>query len=97
MSQTTTLTPGHGSASAARGTGSLIRLLLAVAVSSAAVGAVATTLLERIVDAAAVPRLAPVPSALPAPAWRGDTTVPDASAVFAGRGATAPEDAAPTF
>lgn len=96
MSQTTTLIPGHTDGTAARGTGSRIRLLLGVAVLSAAVGSLATTLLDRIAGATAAPKLAPVASSLPVVAARGDTTVPDASAVFAGR-EVVPEEPAPSF
>jgi hypothetical protein len=98
MSQTTMLTHLPASASAARGTGSLIRLLLGVAVLSAAVGSVATTVLDRFVGATAAPQLAPVPTSTPVTTTvvPGERSVPEASAVFFGREAS-PEEPPASF
>ena len=93
MSHTTTLVRGHTGDTATRGMGYRIHLLLGVAVLSAAVGALATTLLDRMAGATAAPQPAPLASSQPVVAVRGDTTVPEASAVFDGR-EVAPEEAA---
>ena len=95
MSQTITHFTGHTGA-AALGSSALIRPLLVVAVLSAAVGSVATAALDRVLAAAAAPPQAPVASWRPAVVVRGDTTVPEASAVFTGR-EVVPEEPAPTF
>jgi hypothetical protein len=95
MSQSITRFTGH-TGTAALGSSPLIRLLLVVAVLSAAVGSVATAALDRVLAATAAPQQAPVASWRAPVAVRGDTSVPEASAVFAGR-EVVPEEPAPTF
>jgi hypothetical protein len=87
---------------ALRGPGALVRILLGAVAISAVAGVAAVTLLDGLVGANEVPRLAPAPSGslagAPAAlaATAGHTTVPDAATVFAGREVTV-EEPAPTF
>jgi hypothetical protein len=73
-----------------------LRVLLAALVLSAAGGLLATTLVDQAGHPEEAPRLPPVPVASPAVTATGSTTVPDASAVFAGR-LFEIEEPAPTF
>jgi hypothetical protein len=81
--------------------GPLLRILLVAAALSAGAGVAAVTLLGRLVGAGAAPQPVPAPPAQAAiplvpTAAAGDTTVPDAASVFAGR-ELALEEPAPTF
>jgi hypothetical protein len=96
MSQATFPVPGATALIPARGFGAVTRTLLIAAVLSAAGGLLATAMSDRSVDITEAPRQAPAPSAVPAPAATGDTSVPDASAVFTGREVEI-EEPAPTF
>jgi hypothetical protein len=89
------------SASARRTSGlaPLARILLGAVAISAVAGVAAVTVLERLEGANEVPRLPPAPSWAPLPPAAtapGDTTVPDASIVLAGRD-LAVEEPAPSF
>jgi hypothetical protein len=96
MSQATTFVSSATSSTPPRGVGSMFRILPAAVVLLAACGMVATAMLDDSADVAAAPRLAPAPTAMPAVAATGGTTVPDASAVFSGREVEI-EEPAPTF
>jgi hypothetical protein len=96
MSHATFPAPGASARIPAHGFGTVTRTLLIAAVLSAAGGLLATTMSDRSADITEAPRLAPAPSAVPAPAATGNTSVPEASAVFAGRDVEI-EEPAPTF
>ena len=96
MSQATFPAPGTTARIPAHGFGAVTRTLLIAAVLSAAGGLLATTMSGRSANISDAPRLAPAPSAVPAPAATGNTSVPDASAVFTGREVEI-EEPAPTF
>ena len=73
-----------------------LRLVLATAALSAAAGAMATALLDRLASANAPARIAPPVASLPAAADGRDPSLPDAGIVLGGREA-ASEDPVPTF
>jgi hypothetical protein len=92
----TTLASGHVVRGETRSSGALLRLLLLTAALSATAGALATAVLDRLANASAPPRLAPVAAQAPVTAGGRDPSVPDAGSVFLGREA-APEDPVATF
>ncbi len=96
MSLLTTVRPGRGSQDAALGRHSSIRLPLVVMALAAVGAALGTVAIEKIDGIADVPTATPMPPAPAIGAASGDTSVPAASAVFAGR-EEAIEAPPPTF
>jgi hypothetical protein len=83
MTEATTFVSAPSSSTTSRGVGAVFRILPAALVLLAACGLVAITMLDRGTDVTAAPRLVPpAPTAIPTVATTGDTSVPDASAVF---------------
>ena len=95
MSQAATFQHGL-SADAASARRIPLRMLFVVITLSALGGALATVLLEKVVVASEVTHGIPTSSALLAVPPPADTSVPDASEVFSGRGEVI-EDPVPTF
>ncbi len=96
MSRATTIESVRTSTNRPWGFGSVIRILPAAVVLLATCGLLATTMLDDSADVTAAPRLALAPTAMPAVAATGSSTVPDASTVFSGREVEIDEPA-PTF
>lgn len=96
MSQAATYIPGPAAGTHWHGAGLGFWVLVAALVMVGAGGMLATALLDGSGEVGGPPRLAPAPSALPAAAATGSTSVPDARAVFAGREVEI-EEPAPTF
>jgi hypothetical protein len=96
MPQAATLQHGLSADAAASGIRVPVRMLFVVVVLSALGGALATVLLEQVVVASEVTHGIPTASAHLRFAPPADTSVPDASEVFAGRAAVL-EEPAPSF
>lgn len=89
-----TLASRHSVRGETRPSGALLRRLLLTAALSATAGALATAALDRLADASAPPRLAPVADQVPVSVVGRDPSVPDAASVLFGREAQPDEPVA---